>query len=255
MIPLRHRIIRLSETVSTNSDAMRLALAGEELPLWVTADRQSGGRGRSGRSWQSQPGNLQASLALTCGAPLASAGELSLLAGIAIIDAIQTISPLAHRAALRLKWPNDVLIGNAKTGGILVETTTARGEPGFLAVMGFGLNVSSCPEIDRRATTSLAQRGIHASAADVLSALTDTCEIWLSRWDNGRGFGTIREAWLARGGTIGEAITVQTAAGAVSAKYQGLAASGALLAEISGRIETITYGDVMLIAPTQEGDG
>jgi BirA family transcriptional regulator, biotin operon repressor / biotin---[acetyl-CoA-carboxylase] ligase len=252
MTPTPHRIIRLSETGSTNADAMRLALAGEALPLWVTAERQVSGRGRAGRTWVSTPGNLQASLAFTCNAPLQRAGELSLVAGIALIEAIRTISPLAERSRLRLKWPNDLLIGTAKAGGILVETTTARGEPslqlGFLAVLGFGLNVATSPETAGRATASLAQSGMISSAETVLEALADQCDAWIKCWDNGNGFTEVRAAWMQRAGASGEAIHIQTASGPVSGTYQGLAPSGALLAEVNGRTETITYGDVELIA-------
>jgi BirA family biotin operon repressor/biotin-[acetyl-CoA-carboxylase] ligase len=251
----RHRIIQLSETGSTNADAMRLALAGEPLPLWVTAERQSAGRGRSGRTWVSEAGNLHASLAFAAEAPLHKAGELSLVAGIALLEAIRVISPLAEKIGLRLKWPNDVLIATAKAGGILVETTTARGEPGFLAVLGFGLNIASCPADTGRATASLAQNGIAVSADAVLEALAEQCEVWIGRWQGGRGFAAIRDSWVERAGAIGEPITIQTESGPVTGTYQGLAPSGALLAEVAGRHETITYGDVALIAQSKERQG
>src|SRR6476646_132144 len=126
------RILHLAETGSTNADAMRLGVGGEDLPLWVIADVQTGGRGRSGRTWVSQPGNLHASLALCCTAPMEKAGQLSLLAGISVIDAIRDIMDLAPGTELRLKWPNDILIGIAKAGGILVESTSLREGSGFL---------------------------------------------------------------------------------------------------------------------------
>ncbi|MBK9078073.1 MAG: biotin--[acetyl-CoA-carboxylase] ligase [Hyphomicrobium sp.] len=255
----RHRIIHLAETGSTNADAMRLALTGEALPLWVTAERQTAGRGRTGRTWASLPGNLQASLAFHSKAPLQQAGELSLLAAIAAIEAIRAISPLADTTGIRLKWPNDLLIGPAKAGGILVETTLARGEAGsqtgagFLAVLGFGLNVASCPDDLGRAATSLAHEGVTTTAATLLDALADQCDLWIARWDEGRGFGAIRDAWIECAGPLGEPITLQSPSGPIAATYQGLAPSGALLAGIDGRIETITYGDVALIAPTGKG--
>src|SRR6185437_573813 len=139
------RILHLRETGSTNADAMRLALKGEDLPLWVIADRQTAGRGRAGRSWVSPTGNLYASLAICCAAPIEKAGQLSLVAGISLFDAIRATTGLAPDAGLRLKWPNDVLLGLAKMGGILVESTSARGSPGFLAVLGFGVNIDNAP--------------------------------------------------------------------------------------------------------------
>ncbi len=240
---------------------MRLALAGEALPLWVVAERQTAGKGRARRTWASMPGNLHASLAIVSQAPAHQAGELALIAGIALVDAVRAISPLAETIGIRLKWPNDLLIGTAKAGGILVETTSARGEPnflgesGFLAVIGFGLNIASHPEDLGRAAASLAQVGVRTTADDVLARLAEYFEDWFGRWDNGRNFAAIRQAWMARAGALGEAITVQAAKGAMSGTYQGLDASGALLAEVSGHIQAITYGDVALIAPTHKGSG
>ena len=89
----------------------------------------------------------------------------------------------------------------------------------------------------------------------MLAALADQCSAWIARWENGRAFSVVRDAWLSRAGSIGEPITIQTASRPVSGTYQGLAPSGALLAAIAGRIETISYGDVALIAPTGKGNG
>lgn len=259
MTPSRHRIVHLAETGSTNADAMRFALAGEELPLWVSAERQTAGRGRAGRSWVSDTGNLQASLAIACDAPLQNAGQLSLLAGIALVDAIRAISPLAETSGLRLKWPNDLLIGPAKAGGILLETTTARGElghkPGFLAVIGFGVNVTSCPGDLGRATASLADFDAALTRDELLDSLADQSDAWLARWNGGRNFADIRLAWIARAGLVGEAITIQTPSGPMAATYQGLSDTGALLADAGGTLQTISYGDVFLIAPTQQSSG
>ena len=251
--PVRHRIIELEETGSTNADAMRLALQGEQLPLWVSARHQTAGKGRAGRDWQSGEGNLQASLAFLCAAPLNVAQELALLAGVATIDAIRGISPLALEAGVRLKWPNDILIGNAKTGGILVESTTARGEPGFLAVIGIGLNVATCPGDLGRAVTSLAKSGFNTTPPELLGHLSDQMDTWIAAWDAGQGFDKIRTAWMARAGKIGEPITLNTASGKLSGTYQGLNARGALMAATDGRLEAITFGDVSLAANTSDG--
>lgn len=248
MDALPPRFINLAETGSTNADAMRLALAGEPLPLWVVAERQTAGRGRSGRVWVSDRGNLHASLAFVCQAPLARAGELALVAGIALHDAVRATSPLAECIGLRLKWPNDLLIGRAKAGGILVETTTARGEPGFLAVIGFGLNITSCPDDLGRAATALGHHIPPPSPNAVLDGLSHRTGQWLKTWDETRGFDAIRTAWLARAGPIGEALSINTRTGPVTGTFKGLSDTGALLAEVGGELQTFTYGDVSLVA-------
>lgn len=242
-----NRIIELTETASTNEDGLRLALAGEDLPLWVTARRQTSGRGRAGRSWVSLEGNLHGSFVMRTLAPLTCAGQLALVAGVALVDAVLAIAKPYAPDGIRLKWPNDLLIGRAKLGGILVETTPARQSPGFIAVIGFGLNIAACPP-DLEAAC-LTQYGVNTDGAKALEALDDMLDCWLQIWDAGDGFADIREGWLARCGPLGESISVQGQHGPLTGTFEGLDAQGALLAGIDGRLQTITYGDVRLIAP------
>lgn len=248
------RILHLDETQSTNADAMRLAISGEDLPLWVIADRQTAGRGRAGRSWVSPEGNLYSSLAFCCAAPMEKAGQLSLVAGISLFDAIRASVDLAQNALLRLKWPNDILVGTAKMGGILVESTSARGSPGFLAVVGFGVNLSSQPDDLDRPVTSLSQHAAAPTPAQLLSSLAEQFPHWLGIWDNGGSFAAIRQAWMERAGPTGEPITVHSAGIAVSGIYRGLAETGALLAEVDGEVREIHHGDVVLGQAADDGD-
>lgn len=243
-----HIIIRLSETASTNNDAMRLALSGEKLPLWISAERQSAGRGRAGRTWVSSAGNLHASVALFVKAPPASAGQLALVSGLALYEAVRATSPAATNIGLRLKWPNDILIGAAKVGGILVESTTARGGSVIIAVIGFGLNIVSTPDGLGRAATSLRAAGIETSDEALIETLAQELDRWLERWGDARGFDAIRSAWMERAGPLGERITINSGQGQVHGTYQGLNETGGLVAEVEGRRETITFGDVSLAA-------
>ncbi|MGQ0457749.1 MAG: biotin--[acetyl-CoA-carboxylase] ligase [Hyphomicrobium sp.] len=237
--------MRLAESPSTNQDALRLALAGEALPLWIAAERQTAGRGRSGRSWTSAPGNLQATIAIACQAPLARAGELALVAGVAMIDAIRSVAP-SIRA--RLKWPNDVLIDGAKAGGILVESTTARGAPGFVAVIGFGLNVVSYPAELVGAATSLAAHGACVSADAMLEALADAFDRRLAAWDEGRAFASaIAPAWRILDAHVGAQIGVNAASGRLTGRSRGIDDRGYLVLDADdGTRHTVTHGDVAL---------
>jgi BirA family biotin operon repressor/biotin-[acetyl-CoA-carboxylase] ligase len=246
--------LHLDETGSTNADAMRLALKGEELPLWVIADRQTDGRGRAGRRWTSPEGNLYASVAFCCQAPIEKAGQLSLVAGISVIDAIRANTELAPDTGLRLKWPNDVLIGTAKAGGILVESTTARGSPGFLAVIGFGLNLEAAPDDLGRAATAISRHGKAPATREMLETLADKLTLWLDRWNAASDFESVRRAWIERAGPLGEAMTINTVQGLVSCTYQGLSGTGALRAEVKGKMREFSHGDVAL-AGTFVDDG
>src|SRR5438105_9448172 len=98
---------------STNQEAFTLARAGERGPLWIVAERQSAGRGRRGRTWVSEHGNLFASLLLTNPSPIEHWPELSLVAALAVHD---TVAELARplKTQLAIKWPNDVLLDGRK---------------------------------------------------------------------------------------------------------------------------------------------
>jgi len=244
--PEGRRIVRLEEVDSTNAEAMRLVVAGERGPLWIRADRQLSGRGRSGRTWMSQPGNLFASYVCALDVPLGKAGQLSLVAGLALVDAVARAGSVD---GLRLKWPNDILIGQAKAGGILVESTSRPPQPGIVAVVGTGLNLVSAPENLGRSATFLAAAGISLSPDEALCFLAQTMDDWMNIWDRGRGFAHVRDKWLDHAGPIGEALTVNAGAGPVSGRFAGLDDEGALLLDVDdGRQLSFSFGDVTLAA-------
>src|ERR1700681_3465262 len=99
------RLLTYDEIDSTNAEALRLMRQGERGPLWISAQRQSAGRGRRGRKWVSVPGNLHASLLLTEPGPAEHWPQLAFVAALALHDAIVEVAP-EIRPLLELKWPN-----------------------------------------------------------------------------------------------------------------------------------------------------
>src|SRR5262249_41599742 len=157
-VPNPYRSIVLDEAPSTNTVAFEAADAGERGPLWIMARHQTQGRGRSGRHWASSRGNLSASLLLRLACPLAVAHQLSLVAGVAVAEAILHAAG-SRPLALRLKWPNDVLIGEGKCAGILPESRSTPGGE-VLVVIGIGVNLTAHPPGLAPAATDLARNGI-----------------------------------------------------------------------------------------------
>lgn len=125
----------LPEVDSSNSELMRRARAGQLEPTLLVAERQTAGRGRLGRAWQSAPGD---SLTFSLGLPLAPGdwSGLSLAVGVSLAESLHP--------ALRLKWPNDLWLQDRKLGGILIETASfGQGTAGARqAVIGVGLNIA-----------------------------------------------------------------------------------------------------------------
>ncbi|MET0567453.1 MAG: biotin--[acetyl-CoA-carboxylase] ligase [Hyphomicrobiaceae bacterium] len=240
------RVEVLDEIDSTNSEAMRRALAGETGPLWLSANVQMQGRGRSGRSWVSPRGNLYASLLFAPRCTPATVHQLSLLAGIAAHDAIGSSG--AGPPGLRLKWPNDVLMGGAKVAGVLAESIAGRdGAP--LAILGIGINLASSPAQSGQAATHLSAHGIDLEPEAALDVLDACICRWLAVWDRGNGFAAIRTAWLERAGPEGENLAINAGGGRIEGRFAGLDADGSLLLrDAEGCARRFTFGDVTVVS-------
>lgn len=244
-LPPGYAHVALDVVDSTNAEALRRAGQGEQGPLWITAGRQTRGRGRSGRAWLSPFGNVSATLLFRPGCQPAALPQLSLVAGVAAHDTIAAVLPGALGPELRLKWPNDILIASAKVAGILVESMTIG--TGAVAAIGIGINVACVPDLGDRSVTALAVHGTMEDAAFVSRTLAASLDRWIGRWQSGRNFEDIRTAWLDRSGALGEPLTVHVGADTVVGAYAGLASDGALLLDDAAGIRRkFAFGDVAL---------
>jgi BirA family transcriptional regulator, biotin operon repressor / biotin---[acetyl-CoA-carboxylase] ligase len=233
--PQGYQKIRHDELDSTNCEAQRLAQAGESGPVWIIADRQTAGRGRRGRVWSTDTGNLATTLLLRPDAPPAIVGQLSFVAALA---AAEMAAHFAPNAAITVKWPNDVLVDGKKLAGLLLEAG-----PGWLAV-GIGINLASAPEGAEFPATSLAQLGLAApSSEEALTVLAARFAHWYDAWMKD-GFETIRAAWLARAGGLGGPIRARLPNETCQGVFEGIDASGALLLNEQGHVRAIAAGEV-----------
>jgi BirA family transcriptional regulator, biotin operon repressor / biotin---[acetyl-CoA-carboxylase] ligase len=133
--------IVLEESISTNDDARRLAEAGCPHGTWISARRQTAGRGRLGRKWESLEGNLF--LSIVARLPVhAGWSWVPLATAIAVAETLREFHP---RLELEIKWPNDLWLNQAKVGGILCEAV-GSGAQSYI-VIGLGLNCAEAPEI------------------------------------------------------------------------------------------------------------
>lgn len=246
-LPSGYRLAFHESIDSTNAEALRLANTGEPGGLWIWAAAQHSGRGRAGRSWSSTAGNLYASLLLRSRVPLVTAMQLSLVAGIAAYDAVSVLASGAGvKPPLRLKWPNDVLLGDAKLGGILLESRTGTAVDMPAVVIGIGLNLARAPADLGRPVASLANAGIDTAPAQALAALAWAMAEWLAQWRDGVGFQTIRSAWLERAMPLGGPISVRLGSDLISGTFLGIDEMGALRLDTQGGERRITAGDVLI---------
>ncbi len=234
------RLISYDTIGSTNAEGLRLAREGEHGPLWVTARSQTAGRGRRGRTWVSEPGNLYTSLVLTDPSPPDRRAELSFVAALALHDAVGARIP-GVSSRLLLKWPNDLLIDGCKFAGILIE-----GE-GNAAVIGIGVNCAHHPSGTDFPATDLASAGLRASPEKVFEALSSAMAQRLAQWDRGAGFVAIRAEWLKRAANLGHDIKVAVTEGTRVGRFETVDDRGCLVLRLpNGATETIAAGDVLV---------
>lgn len=245
-VPSGYTLHHLQETDSTNAEALRRVDDDDSAGAWVVADRQSGGRGRSGRSWESEPGNLFASLLYRPDCSLETATQLSFVAALAAADCIASqFDDVSGPGLVRVKWPNDILISGKKIGGILLESVSRAGKGGLCVVLGTGLNVVCHPIISGLEATDLSTLGVSADRWDVFSALADATDRWIKVWALGAGFESVRLAWLERAYGMDEPILVRLGSGEERGVFRGIDERGALMLETDdGQHKLISSGDV-----------
>ena len=230
----------LSETGSTNADAAERLRAGELVPdgVWFVADRQTAGKGRHGREWFDGSGNFMGStvVPLRFGDP--QPASLALVAGLAVHATVRPLVP--SEQDLRLKWPNDLLAGDAKLAGILLEREADA------VIVGIGVNLAVAPALDR-ATTSIAAMGGNPDRDSFAASLRDHFAAELDRWRT-YGLSPIVNRWLAVGHELGTPLSVGLPGEEpVYGLFVGLSADGALQLRLEdGTTRVIHSGEVHL---------
>ncbi len=238
------------ETLASTSDlCCERARAGEADGLAVLARRQERGHGRAGRPWASPAGNLYLSVLLRPVGPARDAGLWSMLAGVALAEALAPFLPEPGRLAL--KWPNDVLLDGRKLAGILVDSaSTAAGALDWL-VIGIGVNLAVAPALPDRETASLAELGVVLPPVAAAWALLDRLDAWRHHFA-AEGFAPLRQVWLGRALPPGTPMTVKLPAGEWAGRFAGLGEDGTLRLECDGILRHFAAGEIVQHAPTSQ---
>lgn len=195
---------------------------------------QDAGRGRQGREWVSESGNFFGSTLVLLVAGDPAPQSLSLVAGLALIEAVDVAVP---DQPLMLKWPNDLMLGTAKLAGILLERSGDR------VVVGFGVNLASAPKLEGRDAGALNGALLPQAFAPLLAgSFARMLSLW--RASDAEAFA---RAWLARAHPVGTHLAVHSNADEkVNGTFDGIEPDGALRLRRNGDVGLIRAGDVEL---------
>lgn len=238
----------VAEIPSTNAALLMRLGRGEILREgdWLVADRQSAGRGRAGRVWSDGFGNFMGSTVVRLRAADPLPQTLALIAGLAAHEAVCAVA--AGIEGLQLKWPNDLLVGEAKLAGILLE------RQGDAIVVGIGVNLAQAPQVEGRLTASLAGLG-HGVERDRFAAeLAANFALTLERWHLGE-WPVLRGQWMARALPTGTLITIKDRdQGVIMGAFGGIDENGvALLRLADGAVRAIHAGDIEMVGSHASG--
>lgn len=230
------------QTGSTNSDLSERIRAGQLCREgdWLIADRQTGGRGRLGRPWSDGFGNFMGSTIVRPAERDPNPQSLAFVVALAVYEAVLPF--MVQPEKLCVKWPNDLMIADAKLAGILLE------REGDAIIVGIGVNLASAPELPDRPTVSLAQFGPRPDRDLFAQSLAASFDAELDRWRS-YGLDPILRRWEAVAHKRGTSLTVQPPGeDAIKGKYDGLTVDGALMLRLADNSSRVIHaGDVILV--------
>ncbi len=238
------RVDVVEETGSTNADLLARAAAGEDIAGAVLlAEYQTAGRGRHGRHWSAPP-RSQVAMSVgvdTTGIPTDIWGWLPLLAGVAVVETVR------EYADAGLKWPNDILVGDGKLGGVLSEVANTG-----VVVVGIGLNVSiTAGELPDPRATSLELLGVSVDRTELAVKLLHALASRVHRWRAASGAdGDLAEAYRRYSLTIGTPVrAVLPGDTELRGTAVGVDEFGRLLIDDGTAVVTVSAGDITHLRP------
>lgn len=228
---------------STNAEALRAIDSGAAAPFVVTAERQTAGRGRRGRKWVSPfAENIYYSLVLRMDGGMRQLEGLSLVVGLAVLSALRAVG----LSDAGLKWPNDVLVGNKKIAGILLELV---GDPADVChvVLGIGINVNMrlASEVDQAWTSVFLESGRLVNRNTLISRLNDSLLMYLKR-HAAEGFAAIQAEWEQNHLWQGREVSLIAGVHQVDGTVMGIDQQGALRMSVNGEVKVYSGGELSL---------
>lgn len=232
-------------TESTNEDAWELIDDGTVEGTIVVTDKQTAGKGRSGRPWISVPGkSLIASLIIKPGIDSRFSGFFPLLTGIAIVKAFEELG-----LEVNLKWPNDIMVNNKKLGGILCESRV-QGKVIEWVVIGMGLNINEQENelaVELNATSFFKEKSSSIQRELVLAKIMNYIEPLYIELNETKDPSQLMELWTEYCNHVNKTVKFEVENESQSGEFMGIDTDGAAIIKINGNKKIFTSGDIHII--------
>jgi BirA family biotin operon repressor/biotin-[acetyl-CoA-carboxylase] ligase len=228
---------------STNAEALRAIERLQAAPFLVLAERQTAGRGRRGRKWVSPfAENIYYSLVLRIEGGMRQLEGLSLVVGLAVMQALRELGV----PGVGLKWPNDVLVGQKKIAGILLELV---GDPADVChvVLGVGINVNMqmTDEVDQQWTSMRLESGQMFDRNRLVAKIGTMLQKYLERHQVG-GFSAVQAEWEQNHLWQGRAVSLIAGVNQINGEVLGIDSQGALRLKVGGVEKVFSGGELSL---------
>ncbi len=201
----------------------------------VLAESQTNGRGRRGRSWKSDVGNLYLSLGFEC----PNEKDISQLSFVAALAAGKSIASFNKDMKLAYKWPNDLFVEDKKIGGILIETKDQK------VIIGFGLNILTAPFLVGYDATSMKDQGVEITPEDFIETFIPNFDLYKAQWMQ-EGFENIRNEWTSWAWKLNDYINVKDGQGRVfKGFFKGIDSKGGLIIQHADKEEVLYSAQIV----------
>lgn len=234
---------------STNVQAGKEAAGGAESGTLVVADRQTAGRGRRGRTWESPSGgNLYFSLILKPELAIEKASMLTLVMALAVVHGLEKLTEaVPGGGAPQIKWPNDIVLNGKKVCGILTEMNVKQNRIEHV-IIGVGINVSKrefVPELVDKATSLEAECGQRISRKDLLEVIMDAFDEYYLLFHKIGDLSGLRDGYNRKLVNLGREVRVLDPKGEFTGTATGINDRGELCVELSdGKTVEVYAGEV-----------
>ena len=206
---LNSNVIKYKEIDSTNNEAVRLLDKKKSFPYWIVSEKQTDGKGRKNRYWDSLVGNFMGTYVIEINLERKFLPQLAFVTALAIYDTIQKFITRNNGKIVQLKWPNDLILNKSKCGGVLIENISSKKENKHIIAIGIGINLIKSPsETTFPSCNIFEETNIKINPDEFLFELDKNIINKINFWNNGLNYRAILEQWTEKAFLLKKEISV-----------------------------------------------